>query len=554
MPTLKTPAARPSAPAAKPQAAKSPNQIAAEREMASRILSRRRLLPFVQRMNPKYMAGWVHEDICRRLEKFSDDVAKGLSPRLMLLMPPRHGKSELASKMFPAWHLGRHPDHEFIACSYNISLAMGFSKKIKQIFDDPAYQSVFEARLHPDNRSTEEWSLAGETGGYVAAGVGGGITGKGAHILTIDDPIKNAEEADSATTRESLWDWYGSTAYTRLAPGAGVLVIQTWWHDDDLAGRLQQAMNDDPEADQFEIVKYPAVAEGAEFLDTTTDEIVRVDTDAKDSVAALIEAARLGLNVQELKFLRAKGDPLHEARYDSQKLRRIKATIAARFWSALYQQNPVPDDGAYFTKDMFRRGPLPSRLECNVQTAWDFAIGIKKNNDFTVGTVALQDYDDTLHMAEQVHMKSNDPDAIVKTMLDQAQRWYHSSLIIGVEDGQIWRTLELTFKKACKARGFYPTVEVKAPLTDKEVRASPLKGRMQAGQVSWNDQGEWYGACQAEMLRFPSGVHDDRVDSCAWVAHVAMGRQPPRRPAESRKKSWKDRLNAGAHGATHMAA
>jgi hypothetical protein len=101
-------------------------------------------------------------------------------------------------------------------------------------------------------------------GGFIAAGVGGGITGKGAHMLSIDDPIKNHEEADSLLVREGLWDWYGSTAYTRLAPGGGVLVIQTCWHDDDLAGRLQQAMQagkDDPDVDQFEIIKYPAVAE-----------------------------------------------------------------------------------------------------------------------------------------------------------------------------------------------------------------------------------------------------------------------------------------------------
>lgn len=528
-------------------------QKAAEREMASRILSRRRLLPFIERMNPKYMAGWVHEDICRRLEKFSDDVAAGLSPRLMLLMPPRHGKSEIASKMFPAWHLGRHPDHEIIACSYNISLAMGFSKKIKALFDDPAYQTVFDARLNPDNRSTEEWAIAGETGGYVAAGVGGGITGKGAHVLTIDDPIKNAEEADSATVREGLWDWYGSTAYTRLAPGAGVLVIQTWWHDDDLAGRLQQAMSD-PEADQFEIIKYPAIAEAAEFLNIETDEIVRVTTDAKDSVDALIEAAKLGLSTQELRFLRAKGDPLHEARYDVKKLVRIQKTIGQRFWSALYQQNPVPDDGAFFTKDMFRRGRIPQLRDSVVQIAWDFAIGIKKANDFTVGTVGLLDFDDMLHMAEQLSMKTNDTDLIVKAMLDLAQKWYNASLIIGVEDGQIWRTLESTFMKACRVRKFYPAIKVLPPLTDKEVRATPLKGRMQAGMVSYNETGEWYEPCRAEQLRFPSGVHDDRVDSCAWVAQVAIGREPPRRPVVKAEKSWKDKLKSGAKGASHMAS
>ena len=146
----------------------------AEIELASRLLSRRRFLPFVQRINPRYLAGWVHEDICRRLEKFSDDVANGKSPRLMLLMPPRSGKSELCSRSFPAWHMGRHPDHEIIACSYNVSLAMSFSKKVKEVLEDPSFQPVFDIRLNPNNQSAEEWSLNGQRGSYVAAGVGGG--------------------------------------------------------------------------------------------------------------------------------------------------------------------------------------------------------------------------------------------------------------------------------------------------------------------------------------------------------------------------------------------
>lgn len=527
---------------------------AAERELAARILARRSLLPFVQRLNPKYEAGWVHADICRRLEAFSNAVAAGHSPRLMLLMPPRHGKSELASKMFPAWHLGRHPEHELIACSYNISLAMSFSKKIKALFDDPAYHGVFTARLHPDNRSTEEWSIAGSGGGYVAAGVGGGITGKGAHILIIDDPIKNAEEADSADTREKLWDWYGSTAYTRLAPGAGVLVIQTWWHDDDLAGRLQQAMAADPEADQFEIVKYPALAEGAEFLNTVTGEIVRLDTGAPDAAGALLQAAQLGLGVEQLRFLRVKGDPLHAARYDTAKLKRIRATIAPRFWSALYQQNPVPDDGAFFTKDMFRRAPLPERGECYVQIAWDFAIGTKRASDFTVGTVGLLDYDDVLHVADQVAIKTGDADAIVQAMLDLCVKWAHPTLVLGVEDGPIWKTLTSTFNKACRARRVYPQLQVLPPLTDKEVRAGPLRGRMQAGMVSFSDRGEWFDHARAELLRFPAGVHDDRVDSLAWMAQVAIARVAPRRPSVKPPKSWKDKLAARGQGASHMAA
>jgi predicted phage terminase large subunit-like protein len=795
------------------------------KELASRQLSKRRLLPFAQRLNPKYLPGWVHEDICRRLERFSDDVAKGLSPRLMLLMPPRHGKSELASKMFPAWHLGRHPDHEVIACSYNISLAMGFSKKIKAIMDDPAYQTVFDTRLDPNNRSTEEWTIQGNTGGYVAAGVGGGITGKGAHVLCIDDPIKNAEEADSATTRDSIWDWYGSTAYTRLAPGAGVLIIQcmtgdtpvlmasgterrldtliagdeiatysrgalatstvqalksngrdsvfkittssgrmvrangrhpflatidgelkwvrtrslttahkivgleesggsgkaspakqkdahylsaagdsaprtttrengrpgtapqastprhaakltsstataslppittnysprsegyvpsarshlaasspntgktnspsttattparcegccamtatqesdilelspwhlpqpgtsdftlddivsiepdgveevfdmqvertenfianglvshnTWWHDDDLAGRIQQSMAagaGDEDVDHFEIIKYPAIAEAAEFLNLETDEIVRVETEAKNPAEALLDAVKMGIDAVKLRFLRAKGDCLHEDRYDLRKLRKIRATIAPRHWSALFQQNPVPDDGAFFSRDMFRRAPLPFLKNYVLQVTWDFAIGIKKANDFTVGTASMLDDDDILHFADQVRMKTNDIDLIANSMLDLCQKWWHPSLILGVEDGQIWKTMESTFMKACRKRNFYPRIQVLPPLTDKEVRASPLKGRMQAGMVSFADKGDWYEDCRNEMLRFPAGVHDDRVDSCAWGAQVALTRVAPQKTRKKAEKSWKDRLRAGASGSTHMAS
>lgn len=537
-------------------------QLAAKQEMASRVLSRRRLLPFIQRMNAKYTAGWVHEDICRRLERFSDAVANGESPRLMLLMPPRHGKSEIASKTFPAWHLGRHPDHEIIACSYNISLAMGFSKKIKMLFEDPAYQTVFDARLDPNNQSTEEWGVHGTGGGYVAAGVGGGITGKGAHVLIIDDPIKNAEEADSATTRESLWDWYGSTAYTRLAPGAGVLVIQTWWHDDDLAGRLQQAMKDDPESDQFEIIKYPAIADEAEFLDPVTDEIIRLpvsyapDAEPVLKAALSVQAANdAGYDPTNLVYLRGRGDPLHEARYDRKKLLRIKATIAARFWSALYQQNPVPDDGAFFTKDMFRRGQLPNKRDCNVQIAWDFAISEKQHNDYTVGSVGLQDHDDTLHVAEVIRFKKGDAFFIVDSILNLAQRWYHPTLILGFEDGQIFRSLEALLKKEMRNRKFYPRVEVLRPITDKKARAGALQGRMQQGMVSFSDTGQWYDTVRTEMLRFPAGVHDDCVDSLAWMTQLAVGREPPQKPKDPRTpKSWKDKLRGGAGTVSHMAA
>jgi len=485
----------------------------------------------------------------------------------MLLMPPRAGKSELASRMFPAWHLGRHPDHEVIACSYNVSLAMSFSRKVKETIQDSAYENVFATRLNPSFQGAEEWGIDGTRGGYVAAGVGGGINGKGAHVLIIDDPLKNAEEADSPDLREKIWDWYGSTAYTRLAPGGGVLIVQTWWHDDDLAGRLQLAMQNDSEADQFEVVKYPAVAEADEWLDMTTDEIVRISTTAPEvtetdpltqsvaEVAAADNARKQGYDVSKLRFKRAKGQPLHPERYDRIKLNRIKKTIPNRFWSALYQQNPVPDDGAYFLKEQFKRAGLPNRKACHTYIAFDFAISEKKQNDFTVGSVLLQDPDDMLHVAEVLRFKSGDALFIVDSILALCRRWYSSNLVLGFEDGQIYKTMAVLLKKRMHEERFYPSVQVLTPVTDKMARARPLQGRMQQGMVSFNAEGDWYDVVRQEMLRFPAGVHDDCVDSLAWATHLCMNRAPPRRPKTQEPKSWRDKLKGlSGRGASHMAA
>jgi len=516
--------------------------------MASRILARRRLLPFVQRMNDRYDAGWVHKDICARLERFSDEVAAGKSPRLMLLMPPRHGKSELASKNFPAWHLGRHPDHEFIACSYNLSLAMGFSRKVKQLIDDTLYKTVFEGvSLDKNNQSTEEWAIAGRRGGYVAAGIGGPITGKGAHVLVIDDPVKNAEEADSGDAREKIWEWYLSTAYTRLAPGGGVLVIQTWWHDDDLADRLQQMMataqEGDEDIDQFEVVKYPALAETDEYLDPTTNKIVHNDPPPGATL------------------LRSKGEALHPSRYPVKALSKIRALNRksdggdGRWWSALYQQNPVPDDGVYFSKEQFRRAQIPHITRANVMIAWDFAISEKKQNDYTVGTVGLQDENDVLHVADVVRFRSQDAFFIVESILDLCAKWYSPTLVLGFEDGQIYKAISAVLKKRMLERKLYPSVQVLVPITDKMARARAIQGRMQQGMVSFNASGDWYDVVRSEMLRFPAGVHDDCVDSLAWVGHLAISRNPPQKPRVKEMGSWRDRLkNYGAHNVGHMSA
>jgi len=477
--------------------------LAAKKELARRILVRKRLLPFIERNNPDYLAGWVHKDICQRLEKFSQDVADKKSPRLMLFMPPRHGKSTIASVEFPAWHLGAHPSHELISCSYSGSLAMTFSRKVRQRLRDPAYKSVFkDARLDPDSQSAEAW-LTTKGGGYVAAGVGGGITGKGAHILLIDDPIKNREDAESQNNRESTYDWYTSTAYTRLAPGGGVLVILTRWHDDDLAGRLLRASTEG--GDEWEVVRYPAIAgEDEEF--------------------------------------RSKGEALHVERYDINALNRIQRAVGPRDWSALYQQNPVADDGDYFTRDMIQYYE-PDDIDLDrmrFYSAWDLAIGKKDRNDYSVGLTVGVDEDDNLFVVD-VDRGRYDGFELVERILDLYELWKPS--IIGIEKGHIEMALGPFLEKRVRERGLYEAYfkDLKTGRRDKEARARAIQGRMQQGMVYLPRNEVFTGPLVAELLRFPNGVHDDQVDALAWIG-LMMTEFGTFQEKIERPPSWRDKL------------
>lgn len=511
--------------------APTPRQVSAiDKELAARVLARRRLLPFIQRFNPDYQAGWVHHDICRRLERFAAQIDAKQSPRLMLLMPPRHGKSEIASRNFPAWYLGARPKHEVVASSHTGSLALDFSRRVREIARDPAYGSVFpDMRLAPDTQALEKWmTTAG--GSYTAVGVGGSLTGKGAHCLLIDDPVKDLQEADSQTVRDSIFGWYGSTARTRLAPGGGVLLIQTWWNDDDLAGRLQAAMKEGGE--QFEVVKYPAINEGYNEYLAPDDAIVQVFPGEKPPTGS--------------RLLRHADTALHADRYDLKELKALKSSYESagqkRIWSALYQQNPIPDEGLHFTKDMFRwYDDAPDLSDARIIQAWDFAITEKQASDWTVGVCIAQLPDDDLYVLDMRRFKSGDSIAIVDTLIDFFRR--HKAFVLGVEDGQIWKAMAALFNRRCREERIYPNLHLNRPLTDKQVRASPLRGRMQQGKVFFPKKAQWVSALEQELLRFPAGKHDDTVDALAWAVQTALNFIAP---ATSRRdpqlKSWRDKL------------
>ena len=455
--------------------------------------------------------------------------------------------SELGSRHFPPWVLGQHPEWEIIAASHTSSLTLSFSRYIRDLIRDPAYQALFpDMRLDPGSQSVENWNtLSG--GGYLAAGVGTGITGRGAHILLLDDLVKDIEAADSATISENTWEWYASTAYTRLAPGGGVLGIMTWWNESDWAGRIQQVMASG-EGDRFEIIKYPAINEDG-------DEYLLPD----DSIVQILPGSDIPAGA---KMTRPHNTAIHPARYTTEAMLRIKRNLAAagqkRVWNALYQQNPTPDDGVIFSKEMVQYFVhMPQRRNVTRFQAWDFAITENQQSDYTVCVTGDQDEHNNIYIVDVFRFRSDDGNAIVEHMIDQIVAWGPDFL--AVEDGQIWKSIKSQFETRCAERQVFQAYEVLQPLTDKIVRAGPLRGRMQLKKVFIRKDTPWTDPFVRELMVFPWGKHDDQVDAASWMVRLTLQHLPKKPPAPPPPKSWKDKLNGiiagqGVAGQSHMSA
>ena len=230
--------------------------------------ARSNLFDFTCYTYPGYAGNWHHRLICSYLDLF----VAGEIKRLMIFAPPRSGKSELVSRRLPAFILGHDPDAWIIAASYGADLARRMNRDVQRIIDSPEYRRLFpDTQLWGKNvrsvadgsflRNSDLFEVVGHKGYYMGVGVGGSLTGMGGRYLLIDDPVKNRKEANSATYRQAVEEWYTSTFYTRLAPGGNILIVLTRWHEDDLAGRLLEKAKSDPAADQWTVITLPAVAE-----------------------------------------------------------------------------------------------------------------------------------------------------------------------------------------------------------------------------------------------------------------------------------------------------
>lgn len=440
---------------------------------------------FVNLTTPGYLMGWVHHEICEKLEQFYQAVKDKKSPRLIISMPPRSGKSELVSRRFPAWLFGQNPDLQIIASSYSADLSSRFNRDVQRIILDDVYKKIFPETNLSDKkggtyiRTADLFEIVDHKGAYRSCGVGGGITGQGADVLIIDDPIKDRAEAQSVTIRNKIWDWYTSTAYTRLSPGAGLIVMCTRWHQDDLVGRLIEASNNG-DGDRFEIVNYPAIAEHDEAH-------------------------------------RKAGEALHPERYDITALNKIRKTIGERDWAALYQQHPIPDGGGIFKNDWLRfwtPQDLPQSFD-NAVISWDMTFKNTDGSDYVVGQ-AWGTKGPNFYLLDQVRGRWD----FVQTL--EAFRGMcnkHPKITRKlIEDKANGPAVISLVKK--ETSGIVPIT----PKDSKEARAYAISAFWEGGNVYLPPANvyPWVKEFLSELLSFPAAAHDDQVDAMTQAISYLM--------------------------------
>lgn len=445
--------------------------------------AKKHLIDFSIATDPSYQDTWFHESLAVIFQSAMEKVEEGEDVRIILECPPRHGKSEIATKKFPAWVLGHHADWPVIVASYSNELATEFGQGTRDIVSSPNYQKIFDTRLRKDTKAKGKW-MTGSGGGYTAVGVGGSVTGKGFKIGIIDDPFKNREEAESETIRDSRWNWWKSTFYTRQEGGTAIIIIMTRWHTDDLVGRLlehqrEAEKNNEEYYDKWTRIKYPAIA--------TEDE----------------------------KY-RKKGEALWPDKFPIESLRVKENSMGPYEWSALYQANPISSEHQEFKENWIKKR---SWAEVEALDTRKFATidpgGKETENDYSGIVRNYVDQQNKWNLkAMRVHFDSKELINYIFTLHNEGFEK------IGIEETVYLKAIEPFFKDECSKRDEYPYIEpLKHHKTQKEVRIRGLIPRYADGGIFHID-----GECadlEKEMFVFPKGAHDDTIDALAMQLEVA---------------------------------
>jgi predicted phage terminase large subunit-like protein len=480
-------------------------------------LARRSLLDFTTFTYPNYRPNWHHIALCQALDRF----IAGETRFLMIFLPAQNGKSELVSRRLPSYLLGSDPDARIIACSYSADLASAMNRDVQRIMESERYRMVFPHTQIPGEntrtlagrplRNNDIFEIVGRRGYYKCAGVGGSITGRSADVAIIDDPIKNRAEAESQTYRDGLWEWYGSTLRQRLTSEAGrVLLCMTRWHEDDLAGRLIEAMKQ-PDADRWEVVRFPAIAEEPRHLDDP----------------------------------REIGEALWPERYPLSELAARRVVSGSYEWAGMYQQRPAPTEGGLIKRHWWKFYSVrPERFD-DVLQSWDCTFKATADTDFVSGHVWGRIGADC-YLLDRVHDRLTFTQTIA-AVRSLSAKWPQAAAKL-VEDTANGPAVIDTLSREI------PGLIAVKPDGGKVARMQAVSPTIEAGNAYLPDASiaPWVQEVIEEAAVFPNGAYDDDCDAMSQALRRLMSPPVPapagatlqtqQRPSESyhaaRRSRW----------------
>jgi len=451
------------------------SRLEAAKELLARRQARARLIPFCQYTKPDYLSAHHLNLLAEKLEA----VERGEIKRLMVFMPPQHGKSEQISLRFPCWYLGKHSEANIVCASYSDSLAVKHSRQARDIFVTPEFGKLCPDVLYrPERQSQEripapmqqahEWGTA-QGGSYYAVGIGGGLTGRGFDIGIIDDPVKDAEEAQSITYRDRAYNWYQTVFRTRRRPGAAIIIVMTRWHEDDLAGRLLRDAKNSPDADQWEVLHLPAINE--------------------------------------------QGLALWPERYPIEDLLKTKASIGSQAFTALYQGRPSPEEGNIFKREWFRHYDVVPQFDEVIQT-WDCAFKDTSTSSWVVGQVWGMDGANK-YLLDQVREHITFTETI-RAIIDLSGKWPMSLAKLIEDKANGTAVINVLQSKI-------PGIIAIEPQGGKVVRARAVSPEFEAGNIYIPMNG-FSSEYVEEFINFPNGQADDQVDATTQFLNWLQGR------------------------------